>query len=145
MHLAQINISTLLADMNSPLIADFKNNITQMNALAESSEGFVWRMKDEDSDNATLIQAFENPLIIVNMSVWESAEMLKNYAYKSEHVQFVRRRNEWFEPHQGAYMAMWWIIEGHIPTIEEAKEKLALLNEKGETAEAFTFRYLAKP
>lgn len=138
-HLAQINIGRLLAPMEDPRIKDFTQALPAINLLAESSDGFIWRLKDE-TDNATSIQAFSDPLVIVNMSVWESLEALQNYAFQSGHAQYLRRRREWFEPMQTAHLALWWIPKGHKPTLEEAKERLRHLDTHGDSEFAFTFR-----
>jgi hypothetical protein len=137
MHLAQINIGRLLAPIDHPSIADFKNNLDAINALAEGSPGFVWRLKG-DNNNATDYHPFGSELDIVNMSVWESLDTLKAFAYQTEHMTFIRRRKEWFEKFPTTYMALWWIPEGHTPTFEEAQERLQSLDEHGETPFAFT-------
>lgn len=138
-HLAQVNIGKLLHPMDHPQIAEFANNLDRINQLAEQSPGFVWRLKDE-SGNATNLQFFPDPLMIVNMSVWESAEALKNFVYRSDHVNIYLKRADWFVPHESAYMAMWWIPAGHIPDVAEAKKRLDYLNVHGESEYAFTFR-----
>ena len=138
-HLAQINIGRLVAPMDDPRVRDFAQAIEAINLLAESSNGFLWRLKDE-TGNATSIQAFDDPLLIVNMSVWESLEALQHYAFQSGHAQYLRRRREWFEIMTTPHLALWWIPHGHIPTVEEAKQRLEYLEEKGETEFAFTFR-----
>ena len=138
-HLAQLNIASLLHPIDHPVIKEFVDNLDRINALAENSEGFVWRLKDE-TGNATEIEAFENPLIIANMSVWENAAYLKAYVYKSDHVNIMRKRKQWFAPSKLPFMVMWWIPEGHEPTLIEAKERLEYLQENGESAYAFSFR-----
>ncbi len=138
-HLAQINIARLLAPLDDVRIKDFTQAIAAINLLAESTDGFVWRLKDE-TDNATAIHVFDDPLIIVNMSVWESLEALQHYAYQSGHAQYLRRRREWFEPMTTPHLAMWWIPAGHTPTPDEAKERLAHIEQHGDTEFAFTFK-----
>lgn len=138
-HLAQINIGRLVAPVGDPLVQEFVDNLNPINALADGSPGFVWRLQTEEG-NATDVQAFDDPTILVNMSVWEDVESLRAYVYKSDHVNFVRRRKEWFDLFKGVYTVMWWVPAGHIPTTEEAKEKLALLEKHGDSAEAFSFK-----
>lgn len=138
-HLAQVNIGRLKAPVDDPLIADFVAQLDEINALAEASVGFVWRLKDE-SGNATAIPAFDDPQMIINMSVWESFEALRDYTYRSDHTRVLTRRREWFEKLDRPHFALWWIPAGSLPTIAEAKERLALLDEHGPTADAFTFR-----
>jgi hypothetical protein len=138
-HLAQINIGRLLAPIEDPLIADFVRQIDEINALAESSPGFVWRLKEENG-NATNIDVFGDPLLIVNLSVWETVEDLKNFAYKSAHIAVFRDRGRWFEKMATAHMALWWIEAGTVPTAEEGRDRLLHLREQGESEWAFTFR-----
>jgi len=138
-HLAQVNIGRLKAPIDDPRIADFVAQLDEINALAEASRGFVWRLKD-DSGNATAIPAFEDPQMIINMSVWESLEALREYTYRSDHTRVLTRRRDWFEKLDLPHLALWWIPTGTLPTVEEAKERLALLAAHGPTAEAFTFR-----
>jgi hypothetical protein len=120
-------------------MAEFMAALEPINALAEASPGFVWRLQD-DSGNATSIQVFEDDLIIINMSVWESVDHLFEFAYKSPHVEYFRRRREWFERFPISYLALWWVPAGHIPSIEEAKERLEHLEAHGPTPYAFTFK-----
>ncbi|MEM8969345.1 MAG: DUF3291 domain-containing protein [Bacteroidota bacterium] len=143
-HLAQLNIGTLRYPIDHPNTQEFVDNIDRINQLAERSPGFVWRLKDE-AGNATNFQVFPNPMTIVNMSVWENADLLKQYVYRSDHAQIMRKRQQWFEKHDGSFMVLWWIPEGHLPTLAEAKQRLELLEKNGETAEAFTFRKMFNP
>lgn len=138
-QLAQINIARLKAPLDDPQIEDFVIALDPINMLAEASRGFVWRLQTEEG-NATSVQAFDDEWLIVNMSVWESLESLKHFTYKTGHVEYVRRRRDWFEKLETPVLALWWIPEGHIPTTEEAKQKLEYLEAHGETAVAFTFR-----
>ena len=143
-QLAQLNIGRLHQPMDHPATKDFKDNLDPINALAESSPGFVWRLQD-DSGNATNFTPFGEPLFIVNMSVWEDPESLKHYVYKTAHVEFVKRRHEWFEKLKEVYVVLWWVPAGHQPTIQEAIERLNILKEKGETELAFSFKKLFPP
>ena len=137
-HLAQINIGRLRAPIDAPEIADFANNLDPINALAEASPGFVWRLQDE-SGNATGIRFDPDPLLALNMSVWESIESLEAFVRKTAHADFFKRRREWFERMGEAYMTLWWIEAGHLPSIEEGVERLDHLRTHGPTAHAFTF------
>lgn len=144
MHLAQVNISRLAAPLDSPALASFVDNLERINGLAERSPGFVWRLTG-DGDDATSIRPYDDPDVLINLTVWESIESLFDFAYRSNHIDYVRRRNEYFV-HLGApSVALWWIPEGHIPTVWEAKERLELLRTKGATQDAFTFRKLFGP
>ena len=143
-ELAQINIGRILGTIDSPVMADFVANLDRINALAESSDGFVWRLKDE-SNNATSMAVFEDEFMIVNMSVWESMESLFQFTYQSAHVEIFKRRKEWFSKMKEMHMCCWYVPVGHRPTVAEAKERLAYLNERGETPFAFTFKSAFKP
>ncbi len=129
----------MLAPIDSPTMADFKNNLDRINTLAEKSDGFVWRLKDEDGD-ATSIKVFDDEFMIINMSVWESKKALFDFTYDSAHVEVFKRRKEWFHKMSDRHMALWYVEEGQNPSPEEAKERLALLNRLGETPFAFTFK-----
>ncbi len=138
-ELAQVNIGRLKAPIDHPSIKDFADNLDRINQLAESSPGFVWRLKGE-GDNATDLPIGGDPLLIPNMSTWTDIPSLGAYVYRSAHVEIMRRRREWFEPAEGPHMALWWVPTGHRPTLDEAMEKLALLAAQGPTPAAFTFR-----
>jgi hypothetical protein len=137
-ELAQLNIAQLKAPLDAPELADFVANLDRINALAEGSTGFVWRLKDE-SGNATGLRHF-GPDYIVNLSVWRDAESLHAFAFQSDHVQVMRRRREWFQRMAEAYLVLWWIPAGHRPDLAEAARSLDHLRRNGPTPEAFTFR-----
>jgi hypothetical protein len=138
-HLAQVNIAKLLYPLDHPAMADFVNNLDRINALAESSEGFVWRLKDEDN-NATAIKIYDDDSLIVNLTVWENIDSLFQFAYRTDHVEIFKRRKEWFEKMPVMHMAMWYVPAGHLPTVPEAQERLTRLREKGDTPLAFSFK-----
>ena len=138
-HLAQVNIAKMLAPIDNPVMADFVNNLDRINALAEESEGFIWRLKD-DENNATALKIFEDDFLIVNMSVWTSIETLFSFTYQTAHTEIFKRKKEWFSKMPEMHMACWYIPEGEIPSTEEAKNRLAYLNNHGETPYAFTFK-----
>ncbi len=135
-QLAQLNIAHLSAPMDSPVLADFVANLDRINALADNSAGFVWRLQTEDGD-ATAIRHFGDDRL-VNMSVWENAEALHSYVYKSAHAEIMRRRKEWFTKMRESYIVLWWVPRGHHPSLAEAAARLKLLREQGPSAEAFT-------
>ena len=136
-HLANVNIAKLRAPIDDPLIADFVAGLPVVNALADSAPGFVWRLQTDDGD-ATSIRAFPDPDVIVNLTVWESVEALKEFVYKGGHLDVFRRRGEWFHA-EGRGLALWWIEAGTVPTVEEARDRLEHLAAHGPTAYAFTF------
>lgn len=138
-HIAQMNVGTALYPMYHPGIADFVARLADINALADSSPGFVWRLKD-DSGNATAIKVSDNPRFIVNMSVWGSFDALFAFVYRSGHTKVMARRREWFERPDGPFQVMWWVPAGHIPTIEEGLARLEHLRRHGATDFAFTFK-----
>ena len=144
-HIAQVNIGRALGPIDGPVMAGFAARLDEINALAESSPGFVWRLKTDDG-NATSIQPYDDERIMINMSVWESPEHLKQFVYRSAHAQVMRQRKEWFERIKDAYIALWWIAPGHVPTIAEAKERLQYLQLNGESEFAFSFsKFFAAP
>lgn len=139
-YLAELNIAQLLAPLDDPMIADFKNALSHINALGENSPGFVWRLKD-DSGNSMAFRPYEDPNIAINFSVWENIESLYEYAYATEHTDFFRRRREWFSKMATPSFVLWWHpAEQMPPTLEEAKARLDHLNEHGATPYAFTFK-----
>ena len=143
-HLAQLNIAAMKYPLDDPRMAGFVAQLDEINALAEASEGFVWRLKDE-AGNATDIRPFPDPLTLVNMSVWESATALKNYVYGSAHVGVMRQRKEWFHLMKEAYYVLWWIPHGHLPDLTEARQKLELLRTNGPSPQAFDFKNIFEP
>jgi hypothetical protein len=138
-HLAQVNIGKIVAPMNSPQMAGFADNLDKINALAENSEGFIWRLKD-DSNNATSIKVFEDDFLLINMSVWKNIDYLYKYVYQSAHADYLKRRKEWFEKMPEMYMALWYITETHIPNSTEAIERLQFLRSNGDSPYAFGFK-----
>ena len=137
-HLAQINVAVAKAEMDTEIMQGFVSRLDEINALADNAPGFVWRLQSAEGDS-TSIRVFSEPLLLVNMSVWESVEELKHFVYKSFHVELIRDREAWFDKIGAAHQALWWIPEGHIPTIEEAIEKLEYIREHGASEVAFTF------
>lgn len=138
-HIVQANIARMRAPLEDPLMAGFAERLEPLNALADASPGFVWRLQTEEGD-ATEIDVFGDELVLFNMSVWESIEALESYVYKSNHVNAVQKRAEWFERPTQSPFVLWWIEAGTIPTIQEGKLRLEKLWEEGPTANAFTFR-----
>ena len=138
-HLAQVNIGRMRAPLDSSVMADFVALLDEINALADSSPGFVGRLQGQGND-ATSLRPFDDDFMIVNMSVWESLDDLRAYVYKSAHTPVMRRRREWFEQFEGAFVALWWVEAGHLPTVGEAKERRLHLNAYGPTADVFTFK-----
>ncbi len=138
-HLAQFNSAQMRFPLNDPKMIGFTSQLESINALAEKADGFIWRLQD-DEGNATSLRVFDNDMILVNMSVWQSVEALYQYSYYSDHAKVFKQRKDWFDKIDKHDMALWWIPQGHTPSLEEAKEKLELIRLKGPSAEAFTFK-----
>lgn len=143
-HLAQLNVGRLLAPVDAPEIAGFVAALEPINALADADPALVWRLQTE-SGNATDIRPTDDDLFLVNMSVWTSLEALRAYVYTSRHVQVLRQKRDWFERHVEAHLVLWWVPAGHIPTVDEALERLDRLRRDGPTPAAFTFRSPFEP
>lgn len=141
MQLAQLNIGIGTGPMDDPSMVGFTGNIDRINALADRFEGFIWRLKDEtsDTDGALDLRLPGDENMLVNMSVWESVETLYRFVYQTAHAKIMKDRELWFRPMSDQYMVLWWVEDGHIPSLEEAKEKLDLLRANGPTPEAFSF------
>lgn len=140
-HLAQINIARMRAPIDDPLLAEFVAQLAPVNALADSSPGFVWRLQTESGD-ATSIQVYDDNMIIINLTVWEGVESLREFVYKGAHHGVLRDRKRWFEKFAGPYYALWWVPVGHIPSPEEAKTRLEYFRQHGDSEYAFSFQQL---
>jgi hypothetical protein len=138
-QLAQLNVARLVAPLDSARLAEFVAALEPINRLADGSPGFVWRFQTEEGD-ATSVRPFEDDTIIVNMSVWDSIEALAEYVYRSDHRSFLRRRREWFNRMDEAFVVLWWVPAGHRPSVAEARSRLDRLQAWGPTPKAFTFR-----
>lgn len=137
-HVAQINIGRLIAPIDDPKIAEFVAQLEPINALADSAPGFVWRLQST-SGNATDIAYNDDPFVIVNMSVWESIEDLRDFAYNSDHARVLRDRAKWFEKMEKPYYCLWWIPASHLPTVAEGRERLKHYQQYGATPFSFWF------
>jgi hypothetical protein len=137
-HLAQLNIAKMKFAIDDPRMIEFVNQLDNINALADAAPGFVWRLETEEGD-ATAIDFFGSD-VLVNMSVWQDAESLHNYVYRSLHNKIMSQRKQWFERMEDAYSILWWVPAGHVPSLEEASERLLYLNKQGPSEKAFTFK-----
>jgi hypothetical protein len=138
-HVAQLNVGRIVAPTDSPVLADFMAALDRINALAEQSPGFVWRLQG-DSGNATELLATPDPYFLINMSVWESIETLFEFVYRSAHTGLMVRRREWFERPVEAYQVLWWVPAGYLPSPKEALARLDHLRAHGASPYAFTFK-----
>lgn len=127
------------APLDDPVMEGFVARLEPLNALADRSPGFVWRLQGEEG-NATAIRVFDDDLILFNMSLWESIDALQSYVYHSDHIEALRQRSDWFEPYAKASLVLWWVPAGHEPSVREARERLEMLWNDGPSASAFTFR-----
>ncbi|MFF0473453.1 DUF3291 domain-containing protein [Streptomyces sp. NPDC004284] len=138
LHLAQLNVARLRFPLDDPRAAYFVEMLDPVNAAADAAPGFVWRLVEDGEADATGMRPLGED-VIVNLSVWENQEALWDYAYRSGHLEVMRRRREWFHRHAEAHMVLWWVPAGHVPTVAEALERLADLREHGPSPRAFTF------
>jgi hypothetical protein len=143
-HLAQVNIARSNAPIDSPVMAEFVGLLDPINAIADTSPGFVWRLQT-DEGNATSLHVFGDQGLLVNMSVWTDIESLHAFVYETRHLDVFRRRREWFEKMAEAYLALWWIPAGDIPTVAEAEERISYLRTHGPTEYAFTLKATFPP
>lgn len=144
-HLAQLNVGRLRRPLDALESAGFVDGLKPINALADAAPGFVWRLTDEGGQDATSIHPNDDDDMIVNLSVWESRQALWDFTYRSDHLEYVRRRREWFQRPTEPIMVLWWVSAGHIPSVEEALARLTRLREAGPSPEAFTFRQPYEP
>jgi len=140
-QIAQVNIGRIRAPLDDPLLAGFVARLEDINALADSTPGFVWRLKTDVGD-ATSLRPYDDDRILINLSVWANPGDLRDFVYRSAHAGVMRQRKSWFERFDGMYYALWWVPAGHIPDIGEAKDRLAHLRKHGESAHAFSFAKL---
>jgi len=137
-HLAQFNVAHLRQPLDHPDTASFVDALASVNELAEASPGFVWRLKDEEGQSSSYVVAYDDPLMIINLSVWETVEDLHHFVFQTAHTAYLRRRREWFERMAEAYLACWWVPAGSVPTVEEAVARLARLRRDGPSDDVFT-------
>jgi hypothetical protein len=138
-ELAELNMGRMLAPLDSETMRGFVEGLEPINALADGAPGFVWRLQTEDGD-ATAVRAWDDVMLILNLSVWETIDQLADFTYKTVHREVMVQRRKWFEKMAEAYMVLWWVPAGHRPTTAEAIDRLERLRRDGPTPEAFTFR-----
>lgn len=138
-NLAQFNIGRIVAPLDSEQLQGFVDGLEPVNAVADAAPGFVWRLQTDEGD-ATAIRPYDDDLMLVNMSVWESVETLSEFVYRMAHRDVLRNRAQWFERATEQILVLWWVPVGHNPTVDEGKERLELLRAKGPTVDAFNFR-----
>lgn len=139
-HLAQLNVGTLNFPLDDPRMHGFTSMLDALNEVADHAPGFVWRLVEDGANDATGVRTALGDDVLVNLSVWESRNALWDYVYRSGHLDMLRRRAEWFQLPKAPFQVLWWIPAGHIPTVEEAVERLELLRAHGCSPSAFGFR-----
>ena len=144
LQIAQVNIGRMNAALDDPVMAGFVARLDEINALADRSPGFVWRLQSS-AGNATYLRPYDDDRILFNLSVWQSIDQLRQYVYRTAHAELLRQRRDWFEKFAGAYVALWWVPAGHLPSVDEAKKRLAHLDTQGPTPFAFTFKKTFPP
>ncbi|WP_034592986.1 DUF3291 domain-containing protein [Hamadaea tsunoensis] len=140
MHLAQLNVGRLVAPLGSPEVEGFAALLGPVNALADAAPGFVWRLQESDNDPGQARAYAFDPTLLINLSVWRTRDDLWNYVYRAEHQAALRRRREWFRTAAEPSSVLWWIPEGHRPSVREGMARLTRLRETGSSPEAFTFQ-----
>ena len=138
-HIATSNVARMLAGYDDEVMAGFVARLDPVNAVADASPGFVWRYESDDEEPEE-IRVFDDKLILFNMSVWESIEALEQFAYQSIHLEVLQKKSNWFERPTRTPLVLWWVKAGHIPSVEEAKERFDVLWRDGPPHDAFTFR-----
>ena len=141
-HLAQLNVGHIRYATDDPRMAEFMGALDAVNALAERSPGFVWRLKDDASNNATNILVSPDPYFLINMSVWETPEQLEHFVWNTVHKRIYQKKGNWFAPMATPHFVMWWVERAHRPSPEEAMARLAHLTANGPTAHAFGWESL---
>ena len=143
-HLAQINVALANAPFDSPELAEFLEQVDAINAPADQSPGFIWRLQTPEG-NTTGVRINDDDRLFLNLTVWESVEALREYAYRSGHIDVMRRRKEWFVPYGSNYLAMWWVPAVTLPTVDEGLARIEYIDEYGASAHAFGFRQQFPP
>jgi hypothetical protein len=119
-HLAQVNIALMKAPLESDTMSGFVARLDEINALADLSPGFVWRLQAAEG-NATYLRPYDDDRVLFNLSVWKTIQDLRAFVYRTAHAELLRQRHEWFSKFEGAYMALWWVPASHVPSIDEAR------------------------
>lgn len=134
-HVTQLNIGRLHHALDSEETAEFNVALGPINALAEATPGFVWRLVDDDGQSSSHVRlpGEDDPLMIVNMSVWADLAALEHFMYRSGHAMYLKRRREWFERSDEATSVCWWIPAGELPELADAHRRLLHLREHGPT------------
>ena len=138
-HFAELNVARLHRPLDGPENAEFVAALDAVNLIAERTPGFVWRLQDEDGASSSYVTAYDDPLEIVNLTVWSDIESLRHFTYRSGHGAYLRRRREWFEAPSQPHMVCWWVPAGDVPTVADATRRLDVLRTDGPTCNGFLF------
>ena len=136
MQLAEANLAWMRYPLEDPRMATMRGEIDRINALGDSSPGFIWRFRTAEGD-ATDVRVLDDPRVLFNLTIWRSVDDLRRYVYRTEHAAFLRRRHDWFLPPPKPPLAMWWMPVGTRPTVDEAMARLEQLWREGPSSEAF--------
>ena len=140
-HLAQINIAELKAPLDDPIIREFRDSIDFVNETGRKSPGFVWLYTGEEGQSSSYVEPlFENPLIVVNYTLWEDYASLHDFVYNTVHSYFLRSRKKWTNSLGRQHLAMWWVPAGTVPSIQDAIAKLEQLQQEGPSSEVFNLK-----
>jgi heme-degrading monooxygenase HmoA len=139
-HLAQFNVARIRYELDDPRMAGFVEALGPINALADRSPGFVWRLKDE-SGNSTQVRPYADQRYLITLSVWEDLETFLDFAYAGAHAATMKHRREWFDEIEKPFLVLWWIPQAVLPTVEEGMLRLAMLRKKGPLPDAFSLAH----
>ena len=142
MHLAELNIGRLVAPTDDPRVAEFMENLDRINGLGKRMPGFIWIMEGAPGMGNTETSTDGDPQNVANLTVWEDVASLEKFVWGTVHRQFYERRQEWFEVLGDMHFVMWWVPEGHRPTLEEALARLEHLRQHGDSDHAFGWEHL---
>ena len=145
-HLAQLNVGRLLADPDDPRVAEFMGALDRVNGLGKRMPGFVWMMEGSGEPGTGNTENYigDDPRFVANLTVWESVTALEEFVWNTVHRQFYERRVEWFAVLGQMHFVMWWVPEGHQPSLEEALERLEHLRAHGDSDHAFSWAHLTE-
>lgn len=143
-HIASFNQGRLIADWDDPAVAEFTEALDRVNALAERSPGYVWRMDDIEEQAEAAFPGQTDPRTAATLAVWETYEDLSHFVHQTLHGRFLARRLTWFEPAAGPSHVMWFVPAGHRPTIVEAAGRMMHLASEGASPDAFDWTWAAE-
>lgn len=139
-QLAQVNVAHAKDDLDSDTLSGFVNRLDEINHLADAAPGFVWRLNPRTQTDFE--PGYDDPRIVVNLSVWESLDSLKIFVYRTIHLELIQQKADWFEPLKVPHLALWWVPMGTQPTEKDGIERLDYLREHGPSQRAFS---ISKP